>query len=167
MIYTGPITVRFVNIHFYRCYVLNVSWAMNVWLSEISSRLNQSGSAQVICEDIKYKLTIFCWVRCMNDVWLLKWSPEAAAGSPSRHFKDCEAAVILSAPVWSVLVTVTWHTEHSLTANPHKTKLYGLIHRSAPCLRSPLCLQNMPPEVDSLWFLWSLNKIPPLWIPCG
>lgn len=125
MIYTGLITVRFVNIHFYRCSVLNVSGAMNVWLSEISSRLNQSGSAQVIREDIKYKLTIFCWVRCMNDVWLQKWSPEAAAGSPSRHFKDCEAAVILSAPVWSVLVTVTWHTEHSLTANPHKTKLYG------------------------------------------
>lgn len=134
----------------YRCYVLRVSGAMNVWLSEKSSRLNQSGPAQVICEVIEYKLTFFCWVRCMNDVWLQEWSPEAAAGSPSRHFKDCEAAVILSAPVCSVLVTVTWHTEHSLTAYPHKTKLYCLIHRSAPASAAPLCLQNMPPKVDSL-----------------
>lgn len=60
MIYSGLVTVGFGNIHFYRRYVLNVSGAMNAWLSEKSSRLNQSGPAQVICEVIEYKLTFFC-----------------------------------------------------------------------------------------------------------
>lgn len=52
-----------------------------------------------MCEGLNCKLTIFCWVRCMNDVWLQKWSQEAAEGSPPRHFKDWEATVILPALV--------------------------------------------------------------------